>query len=129
LSAAAFAGAPFFRPIAWEIFYALYAPLGPMLDCDLVLLARDEAGRLLGYLFALPSTTGRIVLKTLAVAPVASRLGLGAHLADRLHALAHRKGCAAVIHALMHTANPSVALSRRYGSERFREYAIFRSDR
>jgi L-amino acid N-acyltransferase YncA len=129
LSAAAFAGSPYYRPIDWESFRALYAPLRPALDPDLVLLARDGEGRLIGFLFAMPSFpgSGRLVLKTLAVGAQARRLGLGAHLADLLHARAKEKGYMAVIHALMHEANPSLKLSRRYGSERFREYALCRA--
>lgn len=129
-STATFAGAPFFRPIDFAGFRALYEQLRPVLDPDLVLLARDRDGRLAGFVFAIPdiltAVSGhprRLVLKTLAVHP--PLLGLGAHLADALHGLAHEKGYADVIHALMHSANASLALSAHYDSQLLRRYALY----
>jgi GNAT superfamily N-acetyltransferase len=137
-SAAAFGDQPYFRPIDFALFRGMYLHLRPLIDPDLVQLAHDGGGRLLGVVVALPDplsgagggglTAGRptrVVLKTLATAPDARRLGLGAHLADEIHRLARTKGYCAVIHALMHVGNDSMKLSTRYASESFRRYALY----
>jgi GNAT superfamily N-acetyltransferase len=129
-SAATFGSHPFFRTIDFAGFRALYDRLRPLLDTDLVLLARDRGGRLAGFVFAIPDalTAGdgrphRLVLKTLAAHP--AMRGLGAHLADEIHSRAHEKGYATVIHALMHSANASLRLSARYHSRLLRRYALY----
>jgi hypothetical protein len=125
-----FGSAPFFRPIDFAGFRALYDRLRPILDPDLVLLARDRDGHLAGFVFAIPDALTavdgcprRLVLKTLAVHP--PMLGLGTHLADAIHSLAHEKGYASVIHALMHSGNASLPLSAHYSSKLLRRYALY----
>lgn len=126
LSLVAFADNAFYRPITAERFLAGYAPILPDLDPELVLLAEDEAGELQGFLFALPDLEQgprptAVILKTYA-----SRVkGAGSLLADRFHALAHAKGYATVIHALMHEANLSARHSDHTGACGFRRYALY----
>ncbi|HEV2132410.1 MAG TPA: GNAT family N-acetyltransferase [Longimicrobiaceae bacterium] len=131
LSLRIFAENLYYSPIALATFRAMYHPLRPLLDPELVRLARDREGRLIGFVFAFPdplSTDGgrptRVVLKTLATAPEARGLGLGSYLGDEIRRLAHQKGYRAVIHALMHTANDSKKISR-HTAEVFRRYALY----
>jgi L-amino acid N-acyltransferase YncA len=65
-----------------------------------------------------------MVLKTLAAAPEARAAGIGAHLADELHARSAHRGYRTMVHALMHDDNASLRLSRRYDSTLLRRYAL-----
>lgn len=129
LSCDAFAGNLYYSPIGWEAFRAMYEPIRSRLDPELVRLARDTSGRLLGYLFAYPDVPGddapRLIAKTVATAPDARRRGLGMALVDDVRALAHQKGYGAVIHALMHVQNDSTRTSERHDSQLFRRYALY----
>jgi hypothetical protein len=126
LSLTAFAYNAFYKPIGEERFLSSYRPVLPVLDPDLVLLAEDEAGDLLGFLFGLPnlaegSSPSAAILKTYA----SLRKGLGSALAAELHARAHAKGYATVIHALMHEDNLSARHSSNLGGRVFRRYALW----
>ncbi|MDQ3556813.1 MAG: GNAT family N-acetyltransferase [Gemmatimonadota bacterium] len=128
LSLRAFAHNPYFTPIEWNAFHAMYRPLLPLLDPALVRMAHDTEGRLVGFVFAFPDPLGlperRVVLKTLATAPEARGLGLGSWLTDEVRRIAHEAGYAAVIHALMHVDNDSRRISA-HTAEPFRRYALF----
>lgn len=126
VSLAAFASAPYFRPIPWEQFRDGLRS-GPARDPAWTLLAEDAHDRLVGFGSAYPWNDygPSLVVKTLAVAPDCAPHGLGALLADELHIRAEVAGLKAVIHALMHADNPSVRLSRRYASDLFRSYALY----
>ena len=125
LSTRAFAGNPFYKPIALEPFLAMYRPFLPLLVPDLVLFARDADGALAGFLFAIPNYAegpkpSQVILKTYASA----RRGAGSLLARTFHARAQEMGYEAAIHALIHDDNTSADRSRRHGGEIFRRYAL-----
>jgi len=131
LSLESFGDNAYYRPIAREVFVAMYTPLRPILDPDLVLLARDAAGALVGFSFAYvdplgaaAGAPGRVVLKTLVTRPAFRGVGLGGLLVDRTRSLALEKGHRAVIHALMHVRNVSKRMSERSTTE-FRQYALY----
>lgn len=131
LTAAAFADNLYYSPTTEAEFRARYTPLRPLLDPELVRLAEDAEGRLLGYVFAFPDLLTmengrptRVVLKTLATAAGARGLGLGTYLGDEIRRLARRRGYRSVIHALMHRENSSVGISRHTAGA-FRRYALF----
>jgi GNAT superfamily N-acetyltransferase len=131
LSAAAFADNLYYSPTTEAEFRARYAPLRPLLDPELVRLAEDAEGRLMGYAFAFPDLLTReggrptrVVLKTIATAEAARGLGLATFLGDEIRRLARERGCASVIHALMHARNASVGISRHTAGV-FRRYALF----
>jgi GNAT superfamily N-acetyltransferase len=131
LSVAAFADNLFYSPIGFAEFQARYTPLRPLLDPELVRMAEDAEGRLLGFVFAFPDLLTmrdgrptRVVLKTLATAQAARGLGLGTLLTDEVRRLAHEKGYASVIHALMQADNASVNISR-HSARVFRRYALY----
>lgn len=131
LSVGAFAENLYYSPIAFDEFRARYLPLRPLLEPELVRMAEDADGRLLGFVFAFPDLLTmqagrptRAVLKTLATAPAARGLGLGAFLTDEVRRLAHEMGYASVIHALMQADNASVRISR-HTARVFRRYALY----
>jgi GNAT superfamily N-acetyltransferase len=131
LTLEAFAENLYYSPITLAEFRARYTPLRPLLDPELVRLAEDEQGRLLGYVFAFPdllTMSGgrptRVVLKTLASARGARGLGLGTFLGDEIRRLAQERGYTEVIHALMHVQNASVGISRHTAGV-FRRYALY----
>ena len=131
LSRTAFAENLFYSPIEFEEFHARYLPLRPLLDPEMVRLAEDADGRLLGFVFAFPDLLSaangrptRVVLKTLASAPEARGLGLGTFLTDEVRRVAHEKGYRSVIHALMQADNESVRISR-HSARVFRRYALY----
>lgn len=126
LSLQTFALNAFYTPISREAFVGAYMPVVPMLDPDLVLLAEDERGELVGFLFALPNMTEgpkprSVILKTYA----SGMKGVGSFLADTFHQRVRAKGYERVIHALMHEDNLSAAHSGRTGGEIFRRYALW----
>lgn len=131
LSVEAFAENLYYSPIGFDEFRARYLPLRPLLDPALVRLAEDGEGRLLGFVFAFPDRLTmrdgrptRAVLKTLATAPAARGLGLGTFLTDEVRRVAHEKGYASVIHALMQADNASIRISR-HSARVFRRYALY----
>ena len=89
-------------------------------------------GRAVGFVFTIPDwlqgERGRaidtVVMKTLAVLPGRSYAGLGSHLVRRNQTMASELGYQRVVHALMHTGNPSRGISRRYGNT-IRRYTLF----
>lgn len=132
LSLEAFAKSPYYSPIDADTFRAMYQPLRPRMDPELVEIAMDRDRRPCGYLFAFadPQTTGtsnaaRAITKTVAVSPRARGQGLANHMLDRVRAAARRRGHREMIHALMHVANASVLMSHRHGGRVFRRYALW----
>jgi GNAT superfamily N-acetyltransferase len=135
LSLRAFATNRYYAPIGFDEFRARYLPLRPLLDPELVRLAVDGHGALLGFAFAFPDPwmvergrPSRVVLKTLATAPEARGAGLGTLLTDEVRRIAHAKAYRAVIHALMEAGNASVRISR-HSARVFRRYTVFEADR
>jgi ribosomal protein S18 acetylase RimI-like enzyme len=129
LSTSAFTANPLYTPVPYAEFAAQYLKMRPLLDTSLVLLARDSAGALQGYVFAFPDplTPPRIVLKTLATAPEARGMGLGGALVDAIHRTAAKRG-AEVLHALMQVSNTSKRISTRADSTLFRRYTLFAAE-
>lgn len=131
LSLVAFARNRYYSPISFDEFRVRYDPLRAAQEPDLVRVAEDGEGRALGFVLAFPDLLTmedgrptRIVLKTLATAPEARGLGLGTFLTDEIRRLAHEKGYASVIHALMQADNASVSISR-HTARVFRRYALY----
>jgi GNAT superfamily N-acetyltransferase len=133
LSVDAFAANPYYSPISFAEFQALYAGLRPLLDPALVRLAIGPEGQLLGYVFAFPDLIAspgnpRIVLKTLATHRDVRGMGLGGILVDEIHSIAEERG-AAVLHALMQTSNVSRNISGKSSSVLFRQYVLYGRER
>jgi GNAT superfamily N-acetyltransferase len=145
LSAAAFADNLYYTPIGFGEFAAAYQKIRPLLDPELVRLARAADGKLLAFVFAFPDPFDRVpdapgaaspagaaeprgphvILKTLATAPEARGMGLGRRLSEDVHRIAFARRAPSVVHALMQVDNSSTRISERLRGEPFRRYALY----
>lgn len=131
LSTVAFRRNVFYAPIPEAEFLAQHHAVLPFVRPELILLAeRDDA--LVGFMFALPDLLqGRrgvaldaVILKTIAVDPSVSGIGLGGVLMDLVQRTARQMGFRRAIHALIHETNESRRISDRY-ARTIRRYALF----
>ena len=126
LSLATFDRNAFYKPISAERFMAAYLPIKPIIDPELVLLAKDTSGQTVGFLFAIANHAEGADPKTVILKTYAStRKGVGSMLANELHTRAHAKGFTNVIHALMHENNLSYRHSQNTGATVFRRYGLW----
>ena len=126
VSVEAFSSAFLYRPIGLERFLAMYRPVVARIDPDLVVMAEDAQGRLLGYLFASPDLADPSADRAVIVKTYASlRQGLGSAMMRRFVPLAAAAGFRRMIHALMHEANLSARHSTALGGTVFRRYALW----
>jgi len=126
LSLEQFASNHFYAPISQEEFLASYRPVLKAIDPELVLMAEDEAGQLVAFLFALPNLTEGPKPKTVILKTYASKVkGGGSMLANAFHERAKKRGFTEVIHALMHETNLSARHSDNTGGKVFRRYAMW----
>ena len=129
LSCTAFAGNPFYKPIDLPDFLAMYMPVVPLLKQDLIWFARDDAGKLVGFLFGIPNYAEGPETKTAILKTYASLAkGAGYALSQQFYASAKDMGCDTAIHALMHDDNLSASRSDTNGAEVFRRYALMGGD-
>jgi len=120
-----------YTPISEDDFLAQYAPIRSYIRPDLVLLAEKES-ELIGYSFCIPdllqakrgAPIDTVILKTLAVHPDHSGIGLGGLLMALAHEAARQAGFSRVIHALFHVSNRSGRLSS-HTARVFRRYTLF----
>lgn len=131
LSVDAFARNFLFTPVSREEFVAQYRPIERYVDPRLVLVG-ERGGELGGFLFAVPdllqaqrgAKVDTVVVKTVAVRPGRAYAGLGAWLAAECHGRAAQAGFTRAVHALMHDANNSANISRRY-AQVLRRYTLY----
>ena len=131
LSTVAFSHNFLYAPIKEAEFVAQNQALLSFVQPELILLA-EQHGRLVGYIFAVPdvletkrgANRATVILKTVAVDPSVSGIGLGGVLMDHVQRAARRSGYRRAIHALMHETNASRAISSRY-ARTIRKYAVF----
>jgi len=131
VSTASFAHNFLYTPIDEDTFQRMYRPVLAHVRPELVLLA--ERGRdVLGFVFCIPDlmeakragSARTVILKTFAVHPQATKLGLGSHLVASVQRAAFEMGYRRLIVAFMHENNPSLRVSGRYGST-IRRYALY----
>ena len=132
LSRTAFAANLYYSPIEWEEFRALYQPVRPLVEPELVTLAHDAAGRLAGFMFAFPDPLAlkagrstRVVMRDHRRGRRAPRLGarrlvLRPHSGARPRARRARSGA-----PLMFADNVSMRQSLRHESRLMRRYALY----
>jgi GNAT superfamily N-acetyltransferase len=132
LSVIAFAGNLYYSPIDSTSFKQLYEPARSLIDPALVLMAEDAGGSLVSFFFSYADPSSvvdgrpvRLVAKTIATAPAHRGIGLGRHLFDLMATTARERGYAAILHALAHTDNMSMKISKRHGGRLFRRYALY----
>lgn len=131
LSTAAFSCNFLYSPLSEEEFMLQNRAVLPFVRPELVLLAERDA-ELAGFMFALPDalqarrgeSIDRVILKTVAVGPAFTGMGLGGALMDLVQRAARHLGFRRAIHALIHEQNASRRLSDRY-ARTIRRYALF----
>ena len=120
-----------YTPVDEAEFLAQYSKILPYVRPELVLLAeRDEQP--VGFIFALPDVLKQqgqepndtIIIKTVAVVPQFSGVGLGSLLVARAQQNAHELGFTRAIHALMHESNRSRNISH-HTAVTMRRYSLF----
>jgi len=132
LSLASFRQNFLYTPISLAEFMAIYAPLQPYIQPELIFIA-EHNGMAIGFIFALPDvlqaqrneTTDTVIIKTVAVHPQYRIGGIGSLLVTRCRETACRLGYRRAIHALMFEGNVSRKMSRRNQSTLLRRYALF----
>jgi GNAT superfamily N-acetyltransferase len=131
IAIAAFRNNFLYQPISKPEFIALYRPILPYIQPELILIAEDQ-NQAIGFLFALPDALEEkrggaietVILKTVAVLPGRNYAGLGSILVEKCHAIASQLGYTKIIHALMNQGNPSSNISQYYAKP-IRHYALF----
>jgi GNAT superfamily N-acetyltransferase len=126
-----FAQSFLYTPISEAAFMAQYLPLRAYLQRELGWIAEKD-GRMIGFALCLPdlAQTQRnepidtFIVKTVGILPNAGVLGLGQWLTAQCQQAAFELGYRRVIHALMHDANISSKISRRY-AQPMRGYTLF----
>lgn len=131
-SIAAFRENFLYAPISVEEFVAKYQRLAPLLVPDLVLLAENADGTLLGLILALPDlnepdpTRRSVIVKTVAATKDGPVEGLGRHLMRRVEQAAVQLGFRSAIHAFMAVHNRSAKGSRSlFGGEPYGTYTLY----
>lgn len=115
---AAFRENLFFTLIPVDEFVAKYMRIVPVIVPELVLLAEDDNGGLLGFILALPDlhepdpAHRALIVKTAATTKDAPVKGIGHHLLRRMEQVASGMGFRTAIHAFMATHNRSAEGSR-----------------
>ena len=130
LSLTAFSRNFLYTPISETEFLAQNSAVLPFVRPELILLAERD-GALMGFVFALPdllqarrgAAVDTVIVKTVAVDPSASGIGLGGVLIDLVQRSARQMGFRRTIHALMHETNVSRKISDRY-ARTIRRYAL-----
>lgn len=120
-----------YTPISEAEFLAQNTAVLPFVRPELILLAEKD-GALVGFMFALPdvlqarrgTAIDTVILKTIAVHPSLSGMGLGGVLMDLVQRSARQLGFRRAIHALIHETNVSRKISDRY-ARTIRRYALF----
>jgi len=126
----AFSSAVGYAPIPEQAFVGMYAPLLESAPGELLLLAEDSTGKVLGYCLSFPEPQAperkEIVVKSLAVHPDAQGMSVGSALVAEAHSRALDMGfVGGGIHALMRSDSHSQHITARGGAELIRRYALY----
>lgn len=132
LCAQSFANNFLYTPISPEAFLALYEPLRPYIQPELVHLAECD-GTLVGFLLTLPdhleAARGQgvetVLFKSIARLPDPRFKGLGSALFHRATLTAHAHGFRRIIHAFMSHDSPALPLSKHQHATPYRTYTLF----
>lgn len=129
LSLSSFANNFLYQAIAFEQFAELYRPLSALISDELVWLAFNQS-KLVGLMFALPDQLNKeqIILKSVAVHPEFSGLGLASYLLACVHKEAVKLGFTHSVQALYKDENRSAALTADLSTNLIRRYGLFALD-
>ena len=123
-----------FTPICEAEFMNMYLALKPSIRPELVLIAEYHDSPI-GLVFGIPNylqaergqTIDTLIIKTLAVHPSKSGIGLGSVLFARCHSAAKDRGYRRAIHAYMIEDNISRKISAHYARP-IRQYQLFKKE-
>jgi hypothetical protein len=117
-----------YTPISKSVFVNKYLSLKKYLDAQYIFIA-EQNSTIIAFLFAYPDhlskTEKRIILKTIANAPLKQNAGLAYIMANLLIENCKQNNVQKIIHAYMHQTNTSTLNSKKYESEPFKQYALF----
>jgi GNAT superfamily N-acetyltransferase len=120
-----------YTPLEEQAFLDDYRKIRTQVDSDFVRIARRD-DEVCGFVFGMPDLEAAargespaVIVKTLAVDPLARCAGLGSLMVEELHRTGRDKGCREAIHALQHESNTSLKITGRHGGEVLRRYALF----
>lgn len=118
-----------YQAISFENFVELYRPLANLIKSELVWLAFKQE-KLVGMLFALPDILnhGQIILKTVAVDPDFTGLGIASYLLARVQKEALNLGFTSAVQALYKAENKSAQLTAGLTTKVIRRYGLFALD-
>ncbi len=125
LCISAFSNNFLYTPASRDEILPMYQALKSVINPQFVMVCEDARNDLLAFIFCIDDLYNNkkkgLIIKTVAVKPVAKARGLGTYLVEKAHLLAGSQGYDYVIHALMHDqnistqiANESSAIHRRY---------------
>jgi hypothetical protein len=121
----AFAGAPYFSPLAESEFVKQFSKIGSLLSAGFSYTARQN-DKVIAFVFAYPDTErNAIVIKTIARHPTIWVRDLMHTLLDIVCVNAYKKGFTQAVHAFMHDHNRSLKHSSDFGGKLLRRYALF----
>lgn len=112
-----------YSDISFNEFSALYAPILPLADGALAVIAEvDDIPA--GFVFSFIHQNV-LILKTIAVLPEYRRMGIGSQMVESVLSAAKDKGFNTAVAALIADDNASHNLISRYESRKIREYTLY----
>jgi hypothetical protein len=115
-----------FSPISEEEFIALYQPILPYLDEDLIEFVQDK-DEIVGLFFTVKNhyNPEQVIVKTVARNPDSKYKGLGHIMAANFCQNAIAMGYKSMLNAYFHLDNKSAILSRNYGGSLLQKHALY----
>lgn len=118
-----------YTPISWESFLKKYQQALPLINQEMVKIAEDEFGNVVGFIFCyhdlLCADEKRLVIKTLAAENKRDWWGLGSVLTNIVIKKAKENGFTSVIHAFIRDSGDSVAISKNFEAVKFKTYLLY----
>lgn len=118
-----------YTPITTSEFLEKYNKIEPLIDPELVWLAEDNKGSLVGLAFSIKDfsdVSGKtIIIKSLARKRNSAYSGLGRHLSELIINSAVKLGYENIIHAFMKSDNASLRISKDQDSKSYKKYALY----
>jgi L-amino acid N-acyltransferase YncA len=118
-----------YTQISEQNFVNKYKQAKPMIDPAFVLLAEDETGTVIGFIFCYQDLYLRnekqLIVKTVARNPSAEWKGLGHVMGNRVIRTAAQRGFKAAIHAFVIELGTSTGLSDSFLGNSYKNYVLY----
>jgi len=118
-----------FTPIDTKRFIEKYKALSTLLNPELVWMVENEQGELDAFLFAIEDFLDKknktLIIKTMAVKPKSSFVGIATFLARKTIQIADGMGYTKIIHALIHKGLKSENASDKFSQEIRNTYKLY----